>query len=131
MTYHWVEHTAEVELVIEATSEEQVFEDAMRAYAELVAREPGGQPARHEIALTAPDRPALLAAWLDELVFLAETERFVPERLTSLEFKDEGLQAVVQGRVDAPAPLVKAVTYHRLEFVREAGRARARLVLDV
>lgn len=131
MTYRWVEHTAEVELVIEAPTEEAVFEDAARAFAELVAREPGGEAARHEVALEASDRATLLAAWLDELVFLAETEAFVPERFLSHELTETALHAVVAGRRDAPAPLVKAVTYHRLELARAGERWRARLVLDV
>jgi SHS2 domain-containing protein len=131
MTYRWVDHTAEVELAIEAATEEDVFADAMRAYAELVAREPGGEPARREVTVAAPDRATLLAAWLDELVFLAETDAFVPERLSSFALEDGRVRATVDGRIDAPAPLVKAVTYHRLEYRREQEGFRARLVLDV
>ena len=131
MTYRWVDHTAEVELVIEAAAEEGVFADAMQAYAELVARDPGGEPARREVSVSARDRATLLAAWLDELVFLAETDAFVPERLASFALDDMTLHATVDGRIDAPAPLVKAVTYHRLEYAREPGGFRARVVLDV
>jgi SHS2 domain-containing protein len=131
MPYEWIEHTAEVELAIAATSEEEAFAEAAAAYAELVARDPAGARAERELVLSAPDRAALLAAWVDELVFLAETEGFVPERVASFELDDDALRARVEGRIDLPAPLVKAVTYHGLEFARDERGVRARLVLDV
>jgi SHS2 domain-containing protein len=131
VTYAWVDHTAEVELVIDAASPEAAFEDALRAYAELVAPAVEGEPARHEVELTAPDRGALLAAWVDELVFLADTEAFVPHGSSGLVLLPNALRAAVEGVRDAPSLLVKAVTYHRLEWSEEPGRVRARLVLDV
>ena len=62
---------------------------------------------------------------------LAETEGLVPERLTRLEVGDDYLHAQVEGRHGAPAHLVKAVTYHRLEFERVDDGWRASVVLDV
>ena len=131
MTYTWVDHTAEVELVIDVSSAEAAFDEALQAYAELVAPGAEGSWARHEVGLAAPDRAALLAAWVDELVFLAETEAFVPTRIVRLELGSDEVHAAVEGVRDAPAPLVKAVTYHRLEWREDPGRVRARLVLDV
>ena len=127
--YRWVEHTAELELVIEAGSEREVFADALAAYAELVGPA-GGPHALHEVAAEAPDRAALLAAWLEELVFLAETEAFVPER-AELELRADGLRARVEGRRGEPSHIVKAVTYHDLEFSPADDGWRARVVLDV
>jgi len=129
--YRWVEHTGELELAIEAGSERQVFAEALAALSELLGDTPGGEPVRHELAVTASDRPALLADWLSELVFLAETEAFVPERIVSFELAAGSLRAVVEGRRGSPPHLVKAVTYHRLAFSRDREAWRARVVLDV
>ena len=130
--YRWVEHTAELELAIEAASEEDVFADALAAYAELVGPAPEGETAVHSVEAEAPDPAALLAAWLEELVFLAETEAFVPER-AEIALRPGGLHARVSGRRGDPPHIVKAVTYHDLEFsLSPAGRGwRARVVLDV
>jgi SHS2 domain-containing protein len=129
--YEWVEHTAELQLRIEATSEQEVFLDALAALAELIDDGTPGSPARHEVELAESDRAALLVAWLEELVFLADTDAFVPERAESLELQPEGLRAVVAGRAGRPIPLVKAVTYHDLEFAQQDGRWVATVVLDV
>ena len=54
MSYEWVDHTAELELHVEAASPELVFQDTMRAYAELVGPATGA-PSSHAFELEAPD----------------------------------------------------------------------------
>ncbi|MGZ4183282.1 MAG: archease, partial [Solirubrobacteraceae bacterium] len=73
MSYRWVEHTAEVEVEIEAKSEEAVFADALHAFGELLGDGGGGQRVLREVVLDGRERSALLVGWLDELVYLAET----------------------------------------------------------
>ena len=131
MTYRWVDHTAEVELHVEAAGLEEVFADALAAFAELVGDSAEGAPARHEVEVTAQDLPTLLADWLGELVFLAETEGLVPERASTLELAGTTLRATVEGRHGEPSPIVKAVTYHELELREDDGVWKARVVLDV
>ena len=128
--YRWVDHTAEVELEIRAPTEREVFADAVAALAELLAVERQGTEERR-IAVNAPDRPALLVAWLEELVFLAESEGFEPVGLESITIEGNALQAVVSGRLGDPPPLVKAVTYHGLSFEPCGSAYCATVVLDV
>jgi SHS2 domain-containing protein len=131
-----MDHTAELELEIEAPTEEAVFADALTALAELLASaeetEYGDQPgARRAVSVAAEDRPALLAAWMEELVFLAETEGFEPAAIDALELGPCSAEASVTGRMGRPRPLVKAVTYHRLSFGAADDGYRATVVLDV
>lgn len=80
----------------------------------------------------AADLPSLLVEWLGELVFLAESDGFVPERVTEMGLAGGRLQAVVAGQRATPQALVKGVTYHRLEFAQDGESAwHARVVLDV
>ena len=102
---------------------------ALHAFAEL-AGPATGEPQAHEVELEAPDPAALLARWLEELVFLAETEGLVPEE-AELVLCNTSLRGTVRGRSGEPRPLVKAVTYHGLALVHDGGRWRARVVLDV
>jgi SHS2 domain-containing protein len=129
--YEWIEHTAELQLRIEGGSEQEVFRDALAALAELIDDETPGPAARHDVELEESDRAALLVAWLEELVFLADTAAFVPERAEKLELDTGRLRATVAGRVGRPIPLVKAVTYHGLELAQRDGRWVATVVLDV
>jgi SHS2 domain-containing protein len=130
--FRWVEHTAELELEIEAPSEAGVFREALAAYAELVGdRDTSGREVEEEIQVQADDAAMLLAEWLGELIYLGETEGFAPERIGFLDLDEGRLLARVAGRVGEPRPLVKAVTLHRLEFRPDDGGWRARVVLDV
>lgn len=129
--YRWVEHTAELELRIDAPTEEVLLADALDAFRELVGRDPDGEPARHDVLVVSTDPAVRLADWLEELVFLAETEDFVPERLASVELGDGELRARVEGRRGRPAHLVKAITYHGLAVEEGGDGWHARVVLDV
>ncbi len=83
------------------------------------------------MVVQAGTRPVLFAEWLAELAFLAETEGLVPERIAELALDSERLEATVEGRLAEPRHLVKAVTYHRLEFGPNGDGWRATAVLDV
>jgi SHS2 domain-containing protein len=129
--FRWVEHTAELELEIEAPSEEAVFGEALAAFAELVGDGSGAWTTR-ELEVEAHEPALLLGEWLSELVYLADAEQFVPERIAALELGEGMLRATVEGHRGDPKPLVKGVTLHRLEFRRDDTVGwRARVVLDV
>jgi SHS2 domain-containing protein len=132
--YRWVEHTGELELEIEADSETGVFEQGFEAMRELLQSE-GAVPAaageRMRVNLSAGDHPALLADWLGELAFLAESEGFVPERIESIELDGNRLTAELLGHRGDPPHLVKAATYHRLALERGDSGWRGKVVLDV
>jgi SHS2 domain-containing protein len=129
--YEWRSHTAEIELAIEADSEEQVFADAVAAFAELVALENDGTDEQRLVAVEAPDCASLLVEWLQELIFLADSEGFVAEQAKDVRLEDGSLNATLVGRCAPFEPLVKAATYHGLQFGREGNVWRARVVLDV
>ncbi len=133
MPYGWGEHTGELELWVTASSEREVFEEALRALAELLADEEGetGPAEARLVAVEGGDHARLLAGWLEELAFLAETEGLVPERAEELVLAPAGVTARIVGHRGAPPHLIKAVTLHRLAFERDDDGWRARVVLDV
>ncbi|MGZ4625779.1 MAG: archease [Kineosporiaceae bacterium] len=129
--YCFVEHGGEVEVELEAATEAAVFAAALAAFRELIELDAEGEPATHEIELAAEDHALLLVDWLSELVFLAEMEEFVPERVVTVELDGGALRAEVSGRRGSVRHLVKAVTLHDLELRREGGLWHGRVVLDV
>lgn len=129
--YRWVEHTAELELHIDASTEAAVFEQALRAFGELVDEGRAGDPLLYAVEIAAPDLGVLLVRWLEELVFRAETEGLVPEAVERLELTADGLVATLRGRRGDPRHLVKGVSLHRLVFQPTAEGFEAGVVLDV
>jgi len=131
MAYEVAEHGGELEVELRSTSEQGLFEAALEMFRELVSTGERGEAAEHAIELAETDRALLLVDWLNELVFLADADLFVPTRLVSLDLDGESLRASVAGERGHVRQLVKAVTLNSLELDREKGGWHARVVLDV
>jgi SHS2 domain-containing protein len=133
VSYRFVDHTAELQLEIEAPTRAAVLAEAVLALADLLGAEgePRGVIREREVAVRADDDPALLAAWLDELVFVAETEGLVPRRAEQLDVGLGEARGTVLFAEGPPPHLVKGVTYHDLELAPDGGGWRGRAVLDV
>lgn len=139
MAYRWGEHVGELELRVSAESEAGILRDAARAFGELLVEEggeaivdPGSRTETRDVRAHGTDRALVLAAFLDELIFLAEVEGFVPEAVDDVVVTGEGASACVAGRIGSPPHLVKAVTHHALRFEpADGGGWEASAVLDV
>ncbi len=125
-----MDHTSELELRVRAGTAEAVVADATAALGELLG-EPDGAAVTRELAVSARDPAGLLAAWLEEVVFLAEHEALVAERAQALELAAGALRGQVVARPARPAHLVKAVTFHRLALEPDEDGWWGRVVLDV
>lgn len=133
MAYRWADHIGELELRVDATVEEDVFCEALHAFGEVLGDDGGAGEARSfDVVADGADRAVLLAAWMEELVFLAESEGVIPVAVEELELGPTRVRARVSGHRGRPPHLVKAVTYHRLAFEPDGeGGWQASVVLDV
>jgi len=130
------EHTADIGVEVTADSLSAVFEGAACAMVSL-AVDPAGVRAVDErsIALEADDLGELMFLWLNELLFLMESERML---FSDFDVRVEGsrLEAVLRGEPADPGrhsqrSEVKAATYHELSVGRAAGGWKARVIFDV
>jgi SHS2 domain-containing protein len=134
--FAFLEHTADVGIRAWGSSVSAVFEQAGRGLATLIGVTAVGEPRPVPVHVEAPDREALLVAFLDELVFLFEISG--GEGLASLEVHRLGPTSLDALAVLAPLGdpagglVVKAATYHGLSVVeRPDGTAEAEVYLDV
>ena len=131
---HWfAEHTGELEIGLEAGSLAELFAEAGRALAEVMAGATAPAcGAAVPVSLRASDRDALLVAWLDELLFLAERDKMIYGEIRIERITERELGAAVRG---APATelrtQVKAATFHDLKIVEDADGFAATVILDV
>jgi SHS2 domain-containing protein len=130
----FVEHTSEVELHLHAPTLPALFVEAGAALAELMLGEgaTGAETVAEKVTVTAPDRAALLAAWIDELIFLAETRKAVFTRFAVVKVEEGELIAEIGGIAEPVInTAVKAATFHDLRVAEEDGGWVATVVLDV
>lgn len=131
-----VEHTGEIELVVEGPDLTAVLEEAARALAEIMADDAAGTPDGpvEHVELSAADRASLLVDWLNELVYRADVHKRVYADVEIDRASDTRLEATLRGRTPrAPRTAVKAATWHRLSITEAGGDGglRATVVLDV
>jgi SHS2 domain-containing protein len=136
----FAEHTGELEIELEAETLAELFAEAARALAEVIGGPPdpaappapGAAAGREAIRIEAPDRDALLVAWIDELIFLSERDKVIVTEVRIDTLSDRALDAEVATRAIEDVHLaVKAATFHGLAITERAGDLIARVVLDV
>lgn len=132
-SHDFLEHTGEVHLRIRGANLAEVFAEGARALGQLCA--PNGGPGSgtwHQIEVSAPDRAALLVAWLNELIFLAERQHCAPREFFLDDISRTHLRARVRGApLDVGPSLVKAATMHGLRLEEVGDLLEAEVVLDV
>lgn len=134
--YEIVEHTADVGVRGIGDSPEEAFEGAAEGFASLLGVWFPGEGEARTVGVEAPDREALLVAWLDELLFIQEAEGLGFGGFSIAEMRDKSLRADVMatplGDRSPEGIGVKAATYHQLRVAEEDdGTWVAQAILDV
>lgn len=133
-THEFLEHTSELRLRVRAPSWEGLLSEAGVALSGILLR---GSPRKpddrvREIVVSSPDREALLVDWLNEIIYVAETECWVPVRFEVDEISNTHVRAQSRGvTVTHPASFVKACTHHGLRVEEIDGTVQGEVIFDV
>jgi len=136
-----MEHTADVYVAAHGANLAEAFENAALATFEVMT-DTSKVTASIEESLTveAEDEYALLYSWLEALLVKFEVNGMLYSKFTisSLEETDDGfkLTATISGeKFDAAKHTqkvgVKAVTYHRMEIVKNLDKVTVEFILDI
>jgi SHS2 domain-containing protein len=133
-SHELVDHASEIQLRLRAGSLDELLAEAGRALAAIQLGGTAG-PATgpwRQIEVSSPDRASLLVDWLNELVFLAETEQWVSTEF-GIDLTDgRSVRARARGvEVERVPGLVKAATLHRLRLENVPGGMEGEVILDV
>ncbi|HLI70586.1 MAG TPA: archease [Ktedonobacteraceae bacterium] len=136
--YEAFEHTADIGLHAYGRTLPELFANAAAGMESLlVAPEQVEARVSREVTAEGHDLVSLLIAWLNELIFLFDTEHLLLKRFEISDFTGTHLQASVSGEPYDPArhdlsSAIKAVTWHEAS-VEETGSEgyRARVILDI
>jgi SHS2 domain-containing protein len=134
--FEMFDHTADVGLRAWGPDLPGAFAQAARGlFSLLVPIERVREARTRELAVQASDPEALLVSWLDELLFVFETERLVFARFDVTQPEQGAIAAKGYGEPFNPhrhrgGVVVKAATYHQIEVV-EGPPARLRVILDI
>lgn len=135
-SFEILEHTADVGLKGRGRTLEEAFAGVGEGLATLLGTWFPGEGKERGVLVEARDLESLLAAWVDELVYVHETEDVVFGGFRVQRVSEQGLGAQVRvaprGARNLEGIGVKAATYHRLQVGQAAdGSWFARIYLDV
>jgi SHS2 domain-containing protein len=111
----------------------ELFENAAYALFAMQGAASNGQEERpRRVAVVGLDYESLLVNWLNEILFLQESERQVYDRFEIKAISAQALEAQAFGApVGKIDKVVKAVTYHNLKIEQTPEGWQAVLVVDV
>ena len=115
-----LEHTADRALQVFGHDLKELFVNAARGMFSLIADLDTITPTRaHRVELQAPDLEMLLVDWLNELLFMHETNGEIYVQFDIEHLSPTELRATVRGE-SAPATkaFIKAATFHNLRIAR-------------
>jgi len=135
--YRLLEHTADIGLEIWGRSLNIFFEQAGEGLRDILFGPVSGTPEIcRRIEVSGQDSGQLLVNWLNEFLFLWETENLIPVEINVIEASPDHMVAWVGGIFFDPARHgiereIKAATYHQLQVKEENGEWRGRIFLDL
>lgn len=130
-----LEHTADIGLNLEGETLEEVFQAAGEGLATIQGAWFPGVGEEREMEVRAVDNAGLLAAWINELLYLQDAEDAVFGSFQVKRVVEGALEAVVRIAPRAERELediaVKAAIYDRLRLERGSAGWTADVYLDV
>lgn len=139
--FEFLEHTADVYVAAHGKTLEEAFENAALAMFEVMTdTDKVSVTIEDNFVVEAEDEFALLYSWLEALLVNFETKNMLYSRfaIAGIEETDEGfrIKAAAWGQKfnaeKHPQKVgVKAVTYHRMEILKEFNKVTLEFILDI
>ena len=135
MSFFFIEHTADMGMECRGASFEELLDSAADGlYALALRRTKRDTGIERAVEIDADGPEEMLVRWLQELIYLLETDHFVAVEREFQTVSERSLAAVLKGHLCGPedrAVEVKSATYHDLEVRQEAGGYVARVTFDL
>ena len=139
--FEFLEHTADVYIAAHGATLAEAFENAALAMFEVMTDTEKVSPeVEDSVEVEAEDEYALLYSWLEALLVKFETKNtlYSKFKISSIDETAEGfrIKAKVWGeKFNAEKHTqkvgVKAVTYHRMEIIKDIDNVRLEFILDI
>jgi SHS2 domain-containing protein len=127
-----VEHTADCGLEVWAPDLPGLMEEAARGLFELMGVDVSEESRCHrQLEIGADDREQLLVSFLEELLFIAESEKVAFDGFLLNLVETNLLARLEGGYILSRTKEIKAVTYHYLEISETKRGLKTSIIFDV
>lgn len=135
--FQYIDHTADLGFKARGPTLEAMFANAARAlFGVLVSLETVVLSEKRTVNVSAESLDSLLVSWLNELLFLFETENLLLRRFQIDSINAQKLHATVEGEFLDPSRHkiktgIKAATYHQIYVENRRGLWECQVFLDL
>jgi SHS2 domain-containing protein len=132
-----IDHTADIGIISYGIDLKMVFSNAALGLFSLITELAEiKENTQREVKISSHDRESLLVEWLNELIYIFDTERIVFTRFEFDTLSEVKLIARCFGNAINPKQQiikreVKAATYHMLAITKENDRYKAQIIFDI
>lgn len=136
--FKFLQHTADAKMQAFGRDMEEAFSNAaLGMFSLMVNTKKVEKKIKKKISVKGKDNKALLYNWLEEMLFLLDSETFLLNSVKKIEIKGGSLKAVVVGDKASKKynthGEVKAVTYNEMDIKESKGSKgkKCRVILQV
>ena len=135
-SYRFVDHTADLGIVVRAGDAKGLFENAALALFDIIADSKGpGREEKKVINVIGEDLEDLMINWLREILYLWNGEEYLVQDVAVLELSERRLRAEVavesyEPQIHTVKTEIKAVTYHQARVGPARGGWEAQVIFD-
>lgn len=140
MKYKFLPHTADAKFQAFGKTMEEAFSNAAYAMTDIIVDINKVKPkTRQKIAIKSEDEKALLYDFLEKLLIILDTKRFLLSKVKEIKIRKEkkgySLNALLTGdnnlRNYQTKTTIKSVTYQEMEINQKKGRVMLQVVVDI
>lgn len=135
MSYKFLEHTADLRMLVSGKNLKEIFFSALEgmfAFLKPAARI-DSPLIKRKINLSAPDQTALLVDFLNEVLYLANVNKEYYDKIEFKKLKNTELSGKLLGRkIESFQDDIKAVTYHEAKIKKSNdGSWKTIVIFDI
>jgi Uncharacterized conserved protein len=135
--FRFIDHTADIGVVVYGKSLTELFQNAAQSFfSVLIELKNIHEEKSRTFSLDAPGLEELLVSWLNEFLYLFETQGLLFSRFDIKKLSNEHLEATVWGEQYTAEKhpikrVIKAVTFHHLTITEKNGCWQTQIIYDL
>lgn len=134
--YELIDHTADTGIKVWGKSPAELFRNAAMALTDIIVEGSVASTVSENISIKSEDYENLMVDWLEEVLYLFDTKKFLASNITVKRMDSTNIEAQLQGSTFDSAHQtikkeVKAITYHNLKVWKEEDKWLATIIFDI
>lgn len=132
--YKFLPHTADIQFVVSSKTLEGLFSESALAMKKAICDSKISEKIHKKIKIKGHDLINLLYNFLEEILFIMDTENLIFSKVKKIKFKNEGMLAEIDfDEIEKYETYleIKAITYNEMYVEKKNGFWEAKVTIDV